>query len=86
MRFQISDHALEEMKRRELPQTLIESILNDPEQIVDEYGNRKAFQSIIKFETGKDYLVRVIVNDNVKPAKVVTVYRTRRINKYWRQK
>ena len=86
MRFQISDHALEEMKRRELSKTLIKSILNDPQQIVDEYGNRKAYQSIIKFETGKDYLVRVIVNDNVKPAKIVTVYRTSRIDKYWRKK
>jgi hypothetical protein len=60
--------------------------LKDPQQIVDEYGNRKAFQSIIKFETGKDYLVRVIVNDKVEPAKVVTAYRTSRINKYWRKK
>ena len=72
MRFQISEHALEEMKRRELSKALVESILKDPQQIVDEYGNRKAFQSIIKFETGKDYLVRVIVNDNEDPAMVVT--------------
>jgi len=86
MRFQISGHALEEMKRRELSEALVESILKDPQQIVDEYGNRKAFQSIMKFETEKDYLVRVIVNDNVEPAKVVTVYRTSRINKYWRKK
>jgi len=86
MRFQISGHALEEMKRRELSEALVESILKDPQQIVDEYGNRKAFQSIMKFETEKDYLVRVIVNDNVEPAKVVTVCRTSRINKYWRKK
>jgi hypothetical protein len=86
MRFHISEHALEEMKRRELPRPVVESVLKDPQQIVDEYGNRKAFQSIIKFETGKDYLVRVIVNDKVDPAKVVTAYRTSRITKYWRKK
>ena len=86
MRFQISTHALEEMKRRELSKALVGSILKDPQQIVDEYGNRKAFQSIINFGTGKDYLVRVIVNDTLKPAKVVTVYKTSRIKKYWRQK
>jgi hypothetical protein len=33
---------------------------------------------------GKDSLVRVIVNDTVDPAKVVTVYKTSRIKKYWR--
>jgi hypothetical protein len=54
MRFQISEHALEEMKRRDLSKTLVENILKDPQQIVDEYGNRKAFQSIIKFATGRD--------------------------------
>ena len=86
MRFDISQHALEEMERRELAIALVESILKDPQQIVDEYGARKAFQSIIKFEAGKDYLVRVIVNDTVDPAKVVTVYRTSRITKYWRKK
>lgn len=86
MRFQISEHALEEMKRRELSNDLVDSILKDPQQIVDEYGNRKAFQSIINLGTGKDYLVRVIVNDTLDPAKVVTVYKTSRINKYWRQK
>lgn len=86
MRFQISEHALEEMKRRKLSKALVKGILKGPQQIVNEYGNRKAFQSIIKFETGKDYLVRVIVNDNVEPAKVVTAYRTSRINKDWRKK
>jgi hypothetical protein len=86
MSFQISQHALEEMKRRELPKALVESILKDPQQIVDEYGNRKAFQSIINLGKGKDYLVRVIVNDTLEPAKVVTVYKTSRIMKYWREK
>jgi len=84
MGFQISGHALEEMKRRNLSRDLVENILKEPQQIVDEYGNKKAFQSVIKFGTGKDYLVRVIVNDTLEPAKVVTVYRTSRIKKYWR--
>lgn len=85
MRFQISEHALEEMKRRELSKDLVDSILKDPQQIVDVYGNRKAFQSVVNLGTGKGYLVRVIVNDTVEPAKVVTVYKTSKIEKYWRQ-
>jgi len=86
MRFQISGHALEEMKRRDLSRDLVETILGEPQQIVDEYGNKKAFQSIIDFGTGKNYLVRVIVNDTLEPASVVTVYRTSRLKKYWREK
>ena len=30
------------------------------------------------------YLVRVMVNETVTPAKVVTVYRTSKITKYWK--
>ena len=85
MKFEISRHAHEEIKRREIPQKIVEAVLQNPQQIVDEYGNKKAYQSIIKIETEKDYLVRGIVNDTVDPAKVVTVYKTSKIVKYWRQ-
>jgi hypothetical protein len=30
------------------------------------------------------YLVRVVVDIDRRPAEVVTVYRTTRVNKYWR--
>ena len=32
----------------------------------------------------KEYLVRVMVNERLTPAKVVTVYRTSKIRKYWK--
>lgn len=85
MKFEISRHAHEEIKRRGIPLNVVEAILQNPQQIVDEYGNKKAYQSIIKTEASKEYLVRVIVNDTVDPAKVITVYRTSKISKYWRQ-
>jgi hypothetical protein len=85
MKFEISRHAREEMLIRGISSFLVDSILQNPQQIVDEYGNRKAYQSIIVSETGKDYLVRVIVNDAVMPGKVITVYKTGKIKKYWRQ-
>jgi len=84
MRFQISRHAREEMRLRGLPEDLVDAVLQNPLQIVNEYGNKKAFQSIVNLGTGKDYLVRVIVNDSVEPANVVTAYKTSRIKKYWR--
>jgi hypothetical protein len=30
------------------------------------------------------YLVRAMVNEKAKPAKVVTVYRTSKLGKYWK--
>ncbi len=73
-----------EMNRREIPENLVQTILQNPGQIVDEYGNMKAYQSIIGSGTGKNYLIRVIENDTVEPEKVVTVYKTSKIKKYWR--
>jgi hypothetical protein len=85
MEFEISRHAQEEMDRRGVLRNWVEAILQNPQQIVDEYGQKKAYQSIIDMGTGKDYIVRVVVNDSVNPAKVVTVYKTSKIKKYWRQ-
>ena len=85
MTFEISSHAREEMERRAVPLNIVEAILQNPQQIVEEYGHKKAYQSIIDLGTGKDYLVRVIVNDTIDPAKVVTIYRSSKISKYWRQ-
>ena len=55
-----------------------------PQQIVAERGNLKAYQSVIDFGYGKHFLLRAIVDDTLTPAIVVTVYRTSKINKYWR--
>lgn len=85
MKFEISKHAKEEIKRRGILEIIVETILQNPEQIVKEYGNKKAYQSIIDLGSGKDYLIRVIVNDTIEPAKVVTMYKTSKIEKYWRK-
>ena len=85
MKFEISRHVRNEMNRRRISEDLVQSVLQNPGQIVDEYGSMKAYQSITGSETGKNYLVRVIVNDTVEPEKVVTVYKTSKIKKYWRE-
>jgi hypothetical protein len=63
---------------------LVESILNAPQQIIAEKAGRKAYQSKVDFG-GKTFLLRIIVNDDVDPAIVVTAYRTSKVEKYWRQ-
>lgn len=84
MKFEITKHARQEMDRRSISADIVESVLDKPDQIVEEYGDKRAYQSIMDFGTGKRYLVRVIVGDAVVPAQVVTVYRTSKIKKYWR--
>jgi hypothetical protein len=84
MKFQITNHARKEMNRRAIPADAVEAVLQKPGQIVEEYGNKRAYQSIMALGTEKRYLVRVIVDDTVMPGRVVTVYKTSKIKKYWR--
>lgn len=84
MNFNLSRHAQEEIQRRAIPLEFVEGVLQNPQQIVPEYGGKKAYQSQIDFGDGRIFLLRVIVAEDVDPPLGVTVYRTKRINKYWR--
>lgn len=80
--YRYSEHARHEMARRNISESVLQAILRSPQQIVDAHGDRKIYQSKILFND-KLYLVRVIVEESV-PKTVVTVYRTSKIDKYWR--
>ncbi len=84
MRFQLSRHVLDEIERRAIPDRLVQSVLHHPQQVVPEYGGKRAYQSQLDFGDGRLHLLRAIVDDAVDPAIVVTVYRTSKIGKYWR--
>lgn len=81
MEFEFSAHALEQMERREISKTIIEKILQNPQQTISETGYT-VYQTIIKFDD-KDYLVRVFLNESVTPFKIITVYKTSKIDKYY---
>lgn len=59
-------------------------VLHEPQQIVEERDGKRAYQSQVGFGQGRLFLLRAIVVDNINPAVVVTVYRTNKIEKYWR--
>jgi hypothetical protein len=71
------------MERRKISVDLVESVLNNPQQVISEKEGRKAYQSKIDVD-GRAFLLRVIVVDDVEPAVVITVYKTSKIDKYWR--
>ncbi len=85
MTFRYSRHAEEEMVRRGIPRALADGVLRRPQQIVPERGSRKAYQSKVTFDDGQCFLLRLIIDDAIDPAVVVTAYRTSRIEKYWRK-
>ena len=79
----LSSHAEQELMRRQVPRSVLDAVLSNPEQIVAEKRGRKVYQSRVNFG-GSVYLVRAIVDDRIEPAVVITVYRTSKIAKYWR--
>jgi len=85
MKFVFTSHALGEIERRNLSISVIEKVLMDPEQIIEEYGGRKVYQSKVGFEGKKIYLVRVIVEGEKETLRVITAYRSSKVGKYWRK-
>jgi hypothetical protein len=83
MEYRFSRHAQTEMERRKISLDLVKSVLDSPDQIVSEKEGRKVYQS--RFDIGdRVFLLRVIVVDDIEPAVVITVYKTSKIDKYWR--
>jgi hypothetical protein len=82
----ISEHALFEMKRRGLTEEIVRKVLASPEQKIDVRAGRIVLQSRISMgEPAKLYLLRVFADIDRDPVEVVTVYRTSKIDKYWRK-
>jgi hypothetical protein len=83
--YRLSEHARFELDRRRISESIVADILASPGQTFEVREGRMIFQS--KIEMGapsKTYLVRVFVDVDQSPPVVVTVYRTSKIGKYWR--
>ncbi|TLY24336.1 MAG: DUF4258 domain-containing protein [Nitrospirae bacterium] len=85
MRYRLSQHARQELERRGISLTQLESVLNHPQQVVPDRKGRTVYQSQFDPGDGKMVLLRVIVVRNAGDVLVVTAYRTTRISKYWRE-
>ena len=81
--FVLTPHATYELQRRGIDETIVMEILAAPEQRESVRPGRDVLQSrVIIADT--QCLVRVFVDVDRTPAEVVTVYRTNKIEKYWR--
>ena len=84
-KYKLTVHALFEMTRRGLNEKDVAQVILKPEQSELLRPGRVVFQSRIKWvDLQKMYLLRVIVDIDREPAEIVTVYRTSKVEKYWR--
>jgi hypothetical protein len=72
------------MERRGVDEEAVRQVLSSPGQRYTVRPGRDVLQSRTSV-SGNEYLIRVFVDIERDPAEVVTVYRTRKVSKYWRQ-
>jgi hypothetical protein len=63
---------------------MVERVLESPEQKLPVLANITCYQSKVDIR-GKQYLLRAMVNETVRPPVVVTAYITSKVGKYWRE-
>ena len=81
----LSDHAKTEAERRGISESTVLQIVSAPEQCLPIRPGREIRQSRVADPvSGKLYLVRAIVDSQGESDTIVTVYRTSKVRKYWR--
>ncbi len=78
----ITGHAKTQMRRRGIEIDVVRSILCDPEQLIEVRSGRVVLQSRVDVDNRRQ-IVRIFVDIDESPVRVVTVYRTSKIDKYW---
>ena len=82
--FSLSKHAKEQLKVREIDEKLVWQVVEKPHQVIEDSSEKVVYQSIMIDEDREDYLVRVFVNIAKHPKLIITVYKTSKIRKYWK--
>ncbi len=81
MKVDFSVHALERMAARDITKNDVLDVLKNYD-FTDEQDEKITIYSKIIIKKNKKYIYRVFINRTLKPAKVITVYRTSKIDKY----
>lgn len=77
----LTKHARFEMEKRGITEAMVAEVTGKPQQKIKVDENREIWQNKIELG-GKTYILRVVVE--TQPLKVVTVYKSSKIEKYWR--
>jgi len=84
MRISITGHAKFEAERRNIPEELIKSTVEEPGQQIPSKKGRMIFhQRYYDRIENKEMLLRVIGKEEAGKFVVITVYKTSKIEKYW---
>ncbi len=84
-RIVFTGHALYQMKRRGRSEDLIKKIIETPGQSAEVRPGRLVLQSLVMMgDPPANFVIRVFADVVGENLEVVTVYRSRKVEKYWR--
>jgi len=83
-KFEIIPIAKKKLERRGIPQEWVGETINNPDQIVDGYGDRKVAQKKYLIQE-KEYLLRIVYEESVGMQIVLTAYLTSQVKRYWKE-
>ena len=72
-KYRLTEHAKEEIIRRQIPINILEQTISNPQAIVSAVNNRKCYQATYIFENQKKYLVRIITEEKERQLMIITV-------------
>jgi hypothetical protein len=84
-KIQWSLHARERLVEREIDKKLVETAIKESDQIIT-IGKQKIFHKRYYNANNKEYLLRIFTEEHINKIYIRSVYRTSKINKYWRYK
>jgi len=82
-RIVVTDHARDQAARRGLSEITMLGFVCGPERVVEVRPGREIRQSRIVDARDTTFLVRVVVDRTEADIRIVTVYKTSRVAKYW---
>ena len=82
----ITEHAQFEASRRNIPEELIKSAVETPQQKLSSRKGRVIVQNKYFDEVeNKEMILRIVGTESAGEFKVITVYKTSKIDKYWKK-
>ena len=82
----LAEHAIFEATRRNIEEALIRSMVLNPQQKLPSKKGRVIVQGIYHDQSeNKEMILRIVGKETGDSFKVITVYKTSKIKKYWKE-
>ena len=84
MKIIFSKHAEIEMEKRKIERSYLMGAIKNTGQKTEKSGKLIYQSKYFDKKLGKEMLLRIFAKEDIKGLKIITLYKTSKINKYWK--